>query len=224
MKHFLPFLFYTLTLQAADSFVAKPLTLQVGDPQLIHPDAVFPYLWTLRDGTALLQVATGSRTYRRAPDFEYKQQNPAYLVSRDGLKTWQPWEAAAGVKELPWLEGAVLQLNDSSVLMFEYIANKIGEGQYQNLLWRSSQGWKSLTGPEPVRVSVPQYEREGDSDLGTPFKAIPWHRSVVELPNGHLIAAIYGRFQGDNTPTDYQPSMKKFRSFTVISRDKWAVS
>ena len=71
-----------------------------------------------------------------------------------------------------------------------------------------------------ARLSVPRYEETGRSDQVKPFLAVPWHRSVLEMPDGSLLAAIYGRFEEDRTPSEYAPSMFRFRSFTVISHDR----
>jgi len=197
----------------------KPFHLQVSAPQVIREGAMFPFLWKLQDGSALLEVSKGARTYRRPGGFEYQQQDPAFLVSHDGFKTWQPWEAASSVKELPWFEGSALQLRDGRVLMFEYIAHKVSHGEYEGRVWQSSAQWKNLSGPERFRLSVPQYEEKGASDQGTPFLAVPWHRSVLEMPDGSLLAAIYGRFQGDNIPSEYNPALSRMRSFVVESHD-----
>ena len=105
--------------RAADSSTIGPFALELPAPQMLRPAADFPYLWVLRDGSALLEVSKGNRTYRRPGGFEYVQQDPEFLVSRDGLKTWQTWGEAKNVAELPWFEGAVVQLQDGSVLMFE---------------------------------------------------------------------------------------------------------
>ncbi len=199
--------------------------IEIDQPQLIRSSALFPYLWLLKDGSALLEVSKGSRIYKRPGGFEYRQQDPAFLVSRDHLKSWQPWSEAEHLTEQPWFEGAVLQLRDGSVLMFEYIAHKVSKGNYEGRMWRSSAGWETLDGPIPFTLSVPRYEETGGSDEGTPFLAIPWHRSVIEMPDGSLMASIYGRFEGDKTPSEYEPAMRKMRSFIVTSHNggkSWA--
>jgi hypothetical protein len=209
-----------LALFAQQPASREPFRLKLESPQVIRQGAMFPFSWVLKDGSALLEVSKGNRLYKRPGGFQYEQQDPLFLVSRDGLKTWQPWTESSHVKELPWFEGVVVQLRDGSVLMFEYIAHKVGKGEYEGRLWESSPGWKSLRGPTPVRLSIPQYEENGASDEGTPFLAVPWHRSVIEMPNGSLMASIYGRFEGDTTPSEYKSSMHKMRSFIVISKDK----
>lgn len=206
-------------LRAADDPAIKPFALEVEPPQVIQTGAMFPYLWLLRDGSALLEVSKGNRLLRR-PGFEYQQQDPLFLVSRDGLKTWQPWAEAGSVAELPWFEGSALQLRDGSVLMFEYIAYKVASGKYEGRMWKSDAGWRTFEGPSTFTLSVPNYEEGGQSDQGKPFLAVPWHRSVIEMPDGSLLAAIYGRFQGDRTPSEYEPLMFRMRAFTVVSRDQ----
>ncbi len=131
--------------RAADDPAIKPFALEVEPPQVIQTGAMFPYLWLLRDGSALLEVSKGNRLLRR-PGFEYQQQDPLFLVSRDGLKTWQPWTEAGSVAELPWFEGSALQLRDGSVLMFEYIAYKVASGKYEGRMWKSDAGWRTFGG------------------------------------------------------------------------------
>lgn len=205
--------------RAADVPVIKPFLLDFDPPQVIQTGAEFPYLWLRRDGTALLEVSKGSRTYHGSPTFEYSQQDPLFLVSRDGLKTWEPWSEAAKIPLLPWFEGAEVELRDGSVLMFEYISNKVSSEHYEGRMWRSSAGWRTFEGPSPFHLSIPGFEEAGGSDQGKPFLAVPWHRSVIEMPDGSLLASIYGRFKEDRTPADYEPAMFRMRAITMASHD-----
>ena len=56
-------------------------------------------------------------------------------------------------------------------------------------------------------------------DGGHEHRAIRLHRSVIELPNGDLLATAYGCFKGDTIPCPYQPNMKKQRSILLRSKD-----
>ena len=206
-------------LRAADIPLTKPFLLEFEPPQVIRSGANFPYLWMLRDGAALLEVANGQRLDRRPGGFEYTFQDPLFLISRDGLKTWQPWSEAEKVTEPPLFSGCVVELRDGSVLMFEYIAYKIASGRYEGRMWRSSAAWRTFEGPFRFSLSVPDYEEAGQSDQGKPFRCVPWHRSVLEMPDGSLLASIYGRFKEDRTPSDYEPAMFRMRAFTVVSHD-----
>ncbi|MGZ4986745.1 MAG: sialidase family protein, partial [Limisphaerales bacterium] len=57
-------------------------------------------------------------------------------------------------------------------------------------------------------------------DGGHPHNAMRLHRRILELPNGDLLTTIYGWLEGDNTPSQYQPKMKKTRVMLVRSSDK----
>ena len=113
-----------LALFAQQPASREPFRLKLESPEVIRDGAMFPFLWVLKDGSALLEVSKGNRLYKRPGGFQYQQQDPLFLVSRDGLKTWQPWTESSHVKELPWFEGVVVQLRDGSVLMFEYSRTK----------------------------------------------------------------------------------------------------
>jgi hypothetical protein len=44
-------------------------------------------------------------------------------------------------------------------------------------------------------------------------------RSILQLPDGDLLAPAYGHFESDRFPTEYEPKMNKMRSFLLRSRD-----
>jgi hypothetical protein len=53
-----------------------------------------------------------------------------------------------------------------------------------------------VTGPEETRVEVPDGVGSGFGDNGLPYSALWFHRSILELPGGELVAGCYGWFKG----------------------------
>ena len=90
---------------------------------MISEGSRFPYLWTTRNGTALLQVATGGRIYHTS-EGDLNLFQSGFFISRDGLRTWQPWHQPAVDQTAPWLEGCEIQLPDGTILMFEYMVRE----------------------------------------------------------------------------------------------------
>ena len=48
------------------------------------------------------------------------------------------------------------------------------------------------------------------------------HRSVIEMPNGDLLALVYSQFEGDTAASAYLATMFKSRNVLVRSRDRGA--
>jgi hypothetical protein len=82
-----------------------------------------------------------------------------------------------------------------------------------------------LTGPFEARFFVPE-GKGGFDDGGNPVDGLFIHRTLLEIPNGDLLATAYGWFKQDSTPSTYVKNMHKFRSLLLRSRDhgrSWSV-
>jgi hypothetical protein len=191
-----------------------PLTVDLGVPQIIVPGAGWPYLFQSSEGNT---VVLGHVKWLP------KQPEPIVFTSRsfDGRKTWQPWLPDETQGPGPVTEGSAIQLKDGRILVFNVYAYVGGDGTFIGKRWVSHDGWKTVAGPEPIRVTVPGIQTEGVvDDRGEPVARLYIRRSVVELPGGDLLATAYGRFRGDDAPVEYRPAMKQHRSYLIRSSDE----
>ena len=190
----------------------EPLDLELGPVQTIYDGGVFPYMFLARNGTT---VVHGVRGWKR----ESVEGMPFTVRSTDGRKTWTEWKPPTEMGDGPIHEGSVVQLTSGTVLLFNWYVQRTTDGRLLGKMWRSTNHWETLTGPEEIRLSLPQAATDGFDDRGEPFSGIVFHRTVMELPSGDLVAGLYGRFKEDTFSTEYQPKQQKYRSFLMRSRD-----
>ncbi len=109
--------------------------------------------------------------------------------------------------------------------LFIGLLNKVkphSEGKYRGRMWRSFDNLKTNQEEETILV-VPE---AGKVDFGSPeqWAGLFFHRAVVELSDGSLLAAMYGNFEEDIVrPTNPQSKIEskyKLRAFTVRSTDQ----
>jgi hypothetical protein len=96
------------------------------------------------------------------------------------------------------------------------------DGQCTGKMWRSSGDLKTLQESE-TRVFIPEAGKV-DQGTGDEWAGLIFHRAVVELRDGSLLAAMYGNFEQDATPPT-NPRSKietkyKERAFVVRSTDQ----
>ncbi|MEO6002035.1 MAG: sialidase family protein [Opitutus sp.] len=206
-------------LHAGDPLNAPAVVVELGPEQIVAPGAGWPYLFQTAEGNT---VALGHVKWLP------KQPEPLVFTTRsfDGRKTWEPWQPSAAQGPGPITEGSVIQLTDGRILIFDVYAYHLGNQQFRGKRWTSADGWKTVTGPQPIDVTVPGIQTAGVvDDRGEPVSRLYLRRSVLQLPGGDLLATAYGRFQEDNTPVEYRPEMKQHRSYLIRSHDEgrtWA--
>ena len=94
-------------------------------------------------------------------------------------------------------------------------------GTFTGRMWRSFDGLKTLSQEKTVLL-LPE---AGRVDFGSSqfWAGLFFHRSVLELDDGSLLAAMYGNFETDSiTPTNPQSKREtkfKLQAFTVRSTD-----
>lgn len=206
---------FSHSLSAAQAgFPEPPVRVKLGPEQLIVPGAGWPFLFQAREGTT---VVLGQHHW--IP----KQPEPVVFTTRsfDGRKTWETWTPPAGSGPGPVTEGTVVQLRDGRILIFDVYAYHRGDKQFAGKRWVSTDGWRTVSGPEATRVTLPQARVDGMvDDRGEPISRLYIRRSMVQLPDGTLLATGYGRFEEDNVPVEYIPEMKQTRSYLLRSNDE----
>jgi hypothetical protein len=146
------------------------------------------------------------------------------MVSSDKGKTWRK---APG----PWPLSTVAQLRDGTVLGLAYATDgppkKPGIYTYKTL--RGMGTWDSLK-EETVTADVPEATTGTGDDL-RPFHGMLLTNSLVEMPDGLLLATAYGYFKGDDVPIEITfepyrpknypvPGYNKYRTVLLKSSDK----
>ena len=181
------------------------LKVTIGQPRIISSSAraegehIYPMLWRLYDGALLL-------SYHLDRDINLARR--ACLRSVDNGETWSldPPRVAR--------EEAMIQLRDGTVLVLDYItaATAPGSKQSRGSMCRSRDRGKTFEGPIEVTVNMPRHagtipERHGSDDFE--YAMVFW-REGLEMPDGSLLAAMYGWWAED----------VRFRSVVAVSKDQ----
>ncbi len=204
---------FALPIRASDPLFAPAIQIELGPEQIVAAGAGWPYLFQSREGTTIVLGHV-----KWIPKSPY----PIHFTVRsfDGRKTWERWTPSAEQGVGPMTEGVAVQMQDGRILIFDVYAEHLANRIFQGKRWISRDGWKSVTGPETTRVSVPQAEISGVDDRGEPISRLYIRRSMLVLSGGDLLASAYGRFDGDTAPVEYLPKMKQTRSYLVRSSDE----
>lgn len=195
------------------------IKLSFGNERMILPQGLQPSMLCTRKGTLIVQA--------QLPKKPYPQQRIFYpwavtnVVSRDGGNTWQPFPMKEGDNGVN-IEGGIIQLKDGTILCLEtYVVPGPKPETGAGLLYTSKDDFKTLQGPFDVNISMPDADFYGSTDDGgRPHIAMRFHRRILELPDGDLLATIYGFQKGDTAFSEYAKGMKKSRVMLFRSKDK----
>ena len=182
------------------------LKIVVGEPWTIsnsvsaEGEHIYPDLWRLQDGTLLLD-------YHLDPDIDPARR--ACLRSVDNGKTWTP-DPPRVVRE-----EALVQLRDGTVLAYNGHAFPVtpGSKQSKGSMFRSRDGGQTFEGPIEVTFNMVKASREPIPKPDPKYElyvAVVLWRSILELPDGSLLALLFSFFEGDT----------KYRTVTAISTDQ----
>ena len=115
-----------------------------------------------------------------------------YLSTDDGT----------GWKEVPWPGDSRCHagLSDGSVLALSYTdIEVVEEGVFHYKSWRIGPGYEKMEGPFVTQVRIPEATGGTGDDLKG-FNGLLFWKSIVEMPDGRLLATMYGYFKGDDVP------------------------
>jgi len=135
-------------------------------------------------------------------------------VSKDGGRTWArhrdfsfPLADATRPRR-----GASVTLKNGTILLVGRYARKHEReaGVYVAEVYRSTDDFASYSGPKRGLIHVPNVVA-GTDQYGQPVGGPIFEHSIVELPNGDLVAGMWGWFAEDQTPVDYPDRWKKWR-------------
>ncbi|MSU66224.1 MAG: exo-alpha-sialidase [Opitutus sp.] len=182
-----------------------------------------PFLFATGKGTLFCQAQLTAPPFRTKDKFVYMLRLGS-AISRDGGRSWSRWVHKEGHDEVN-LEGGAVQCADGTILLLDAFVMQAKEpGHATGELWKSHDDLRTLEGPIWVDFNLPNISWGGSTnDYGqTPPAMAKLHRSIIELPNGNLIATMHTRFEGDTAPAGYMPTMLKTRTVIVRSTDHGA--
>ncbi len=131
--------------------------------------------------------------------------------STDRGRTWVKRETGT-------IGSGAQQLRDGRVLGMAYRSLPIeGEtGWYEGQRYVSTDNGRTVEGPIPTRFHVPQAKPA----MGHAYHPGPlFMRSIIERPDGALVALMAGWFKGDDAPCPHNPKRPYSRTYACESRD-----
>jgi Neuraminidase (sialidase) len=157
-----------------------------------------PFVFKLKDGRI---CAAGES------DFSY--------WSEDGGKTWEKGPEGP-------LSKMAIDLGDGEIITVGGNTIPQPDGRLKVSYVRSTDNWKTYF-EDSGFADVPLSTSMG-TDNNTPrIPGMMMHHGIVELPNGDLLASMYGNYKGDNIPIDAYPvelGCMKTRTVIVRSSDR----
>jgi len=205
--------------QSSNAVVARRLAVAIDPEVQLLAGGLQPFLFRSAGGTLVVQAQWPYPAGYRLPPKNIYPGLPGTVISRDGGASWQLWRPQEEQGLGPIFEGAVVQSRDGTVRVFEWIADgPSADGEFTGTMWETTDEWRTLRGPTSFRVRLPQ-AKGGYDDTGKPYSGVTFHRSVLELPGGDLLAAIYCWFREDDLPSSYEPKMNRFRCVLLRSGD-----
>ena len=175
----------------------RDFAVQVDRPQRTYDVTV--------ESDVLLCAGTHFGTMVRMPDGAVRAHG---LVTRDGGRSWKR-------------EGRVIPmghvLKDGTIIGLGMRSKPVlGQaGVFHTQLLTSTDGGRTVS-ERQATVHVP------DAVAGIGHAPAPgplFWRSIVERPDGSLLAAMYGWFEGDDSPVPGQSGSMRYRTFVVESTD-----
>ena len=129
-------------------------------------------------------------------------------ISRDGGRTW--WKFGS---KIPMGH----QLRNGSIVGVGMRTQPVPDkpGWFAAKVYHSKDGGKTVSS-SPMKTNVPN----ATAGIGhAPAPGPLFWRSLVEMPDGALLGAMYGWFKGDNSPVPGQSGSMRYRTFLVRSKD-----
>lgn len=195
------------------------LRFTFGEERMVLPRGLQPSMLRTASGTVVVQAQVPEKTFPTSRMVYFSAIETR--ISRNDGTSWTIIPLKPGENGLN-MEGGAVQLGDGSILALDtYVMPGTTPGTGVGQLYTSRDDWRTLDGPRDVEFELPGADFAGSTDDGgRPHNAQRLHRRILELPNGDLLATIYGWMKGDTAPCTYIERMKKTRVMLVRSNDK----
>ena len=193
-----------LTDIATGTIRAQALTVSVGKTRIVMRGANYPALFKSADGSIILAAATGPK----------KQ---GCVISTDGGSTWKIWPGSLPVGA----DGSHCLLPDGTSLAFGFHTDPVKDraDRYEGQMWTSSDNWKTIEGPSPTYVDMPNItEGHGDGGPTEKIDGPMFHGRTRVLADGSLLAPYYTKFVADAKIKTSSPY--RFRCTLAKSTDR----
>ena len=196
---------WTVALIAQTHKFNGPFEVLVSQPQTV-------YVSPSGTGVEILKLANGAVVYNgmQRPGMSY--------ISYDKGKSWR--------KTVPAEGSTIGVLSDGTLIVMGYTkgVRQIGPGEFIYPRWVSHDNWKTWKGPLDSRVHIPG-ATGGTGDDRVAFNGPLFWNSILQMPDGRLLATMYGYFEGDEVPISGfkpVPGFYRYRSLLVESRNRGA--
>lgn len=199
---------------------APALSIAVEPECQVLSGGLQPFLFRSARGTLILQAQLPYPPVHPLPARNIFPGLPGTVVSRDGGATWATWQPGPEQGLGPVIEGAVVQLEGGAIRVFDWIADgPMTDDAFVGTWWETTDEWRTVRGPLACRIDLPQ-AKGGFDDTGRPYSGVTFHRTVLALPSGELLATIYCWFHEDNLPSSYEAKMNRYRCVLLRSSDR----
>ncbi|MBQ1317238.1 MAG: exo-alpha-sialidase [Lachnospiraceae bacterium] len=188
----------------------------------ICPEGLQPFLYQTAKGTLIVQCQTPGQA-KNSRRVNYPADRKTYISWDDG-ENFERFIFEEG-RDVPFFEAGSLTLADGRFFFMDnYVVSDPEEPKEHAIgeSWWTTDEFKTLTGPVYNRFYLPDidfYCSSDDAGRTSAQGSTQLHRSMVQLPNGDILATIYGHFLEDKAPASYEPHMMKTRSWIVASSD-----
>jgi hypothetical protein len=198
------------------------LQLTMGQPTVVMNNGGYqPYLFATSKGTLFCQAQIEAKPFGTKNKMVYPNHRIGTALSRDLGITWQPWTHEAGHDDV-FIEGGAVECADGTLFLLDtFIMPSPKSGYGIGEVWKSKDDLRSLQGPVDADFHLPKIQFGGTDDIpGLQRNYARLHRSLIEMPNGDLLALVYSQFAGDTAPSAYLVTMFKSRNVLVRSTDR----
>lgn len=204
----------------------NPLITLRNDPRLRLQAS--PEIMAINGGLQPFAIATSSDTLLaqvQLPERSYPDERIVFhwmigsFVSRDGGDSWTRVEHRPGKNEL-YMEGGSIVLPDGKMFLLDTYVTEGPKGEGRGLAQIFSNDLRTFEGPLEITFDLPGMDFDGVDDGGNAHLAERLHRRILALPDGDLLATIYGWFYEDNTAVDYMPNGRKVRTLLLRSSNQ----
>jgi hypothetical protein len=136
------------------------------------------------------------------------------MWSYDNGHTWQTGPESR-------MDKVAIDLGNGEILSINRNTKRRPDGKYSVQLRRSTDNWETQNN-EQAEVDIPMasYTVTGS---GGRVDGFLFHHGIVQLPNGDIVASMYGNYEGDEILCDGYPTelnQRKYRTVVVFSKDK----